>query len=322
MKNLKNNCPKNPYKCKMREICEQFRNGLCPYTIFNGKNQFSNANSIINVFNEFQEIIIYNKTFLVPNENTQINLEIDRSRLFEKLPNGVLLPLKDDITIEKVQRTIFNSYKRSCDNLYGYLLANKWDYFFTLTFSPKLVDRNDDNAVKNLWSKFEKNFTRRKDFKNVKIICVPERHEPNEEFPKGALHFHCLFGDCNLDKYLTKAKYPDNSFNRKLKRVGKQIYNKNGQLIYNCSLWKFGFNTVCKIETNEPQEKVVNYIAKYVNKQNKIGYCCKRFYHTRNLNFKNKFVELLNEDFINSIKNNAQLYKSNDRFSVFRIYKN
>ncbi len=319
MKNYTPICPKNPYICKMRDVCEEFRNGTCPYAKYEGHKPYDNANVVVNIFKDFQEIIVYKKTFLVPNEAT-IKSDIDRTRLFKRLENGTLIPLKDDITIKRIQSSLFNSYKRSADSIYGYLLTNEWDYFFTLTFSPDQVNRNDDNAVKELWTRFAHNFTRRKAFKDVKILCVPERHEACEEYPRGALHFHCLFGNCNLDKYLTLARYPDNAFNRKLHRVYCPITNASGELIYNCSLWTYGFNTVCKIAKEDNQLKVVNYIAKYVNKQNKIGYGYKRYFHTRNLDFKEKYVLLMDTEMQKQLVKHNEIFKDNEKFTIYRVY--
>lgn len=271
-------------------------------------------NTVINTFSEFTEIVIYNDDKFLNYGNCDINNETgeiipldfskDTSRKFE-LKNGILTPKYNSYTIDKLQHTLKSSRKRALDNIFGYALCNEWQYFITLTFNPSIVDREDDNDIIYHWTLFRQKLQYY--YAEVKILAIPERHPTS-----GKLHLHCLVGNCNLDKYLSRAI---NS------HTNKQIYS-NGRVVFNLELFDFGFSTVVKIDSNPL--KVANYLSKYVVKDfGNIGYNKKAFYNTRNLNFKNKEYAYMGfksfMDFKNLYNDFLEIYKTTKDFTVYRL---
>jgi hypothetical protein len=273
---------------------------------------FKKGNTIINKFSNFKEIIIYKKDFEY-SEGTDVFIDkdtgevlksnIDRARKFYKDDNGVLHPLNDSVKIEDIQQTISNSCKRSKDNFYGYALCNKWRYFITLTYSPKKVNKDNEEELKYCWELFRKKLQYIS--KDVKIICCPERHK------SGKLHLHALIGDIDLTKKLTPAVNPKNN---------KPIYSKYGQRVYNISLWEYGFTTCVQLDNDYNDLQVANYLISYVTKQNNIGYNNKKYYRTHNLNFKNKEIFRLDWTEKIDIELANNVYKDTDILTIYRIY--
>lgn len=272
-------------------------------------------NVVKNTFDNFVEVCYYKESFSVTTgnyggideETGEVfikGLNCDRSRKFKE-ENGVLVPIKDSVKIFQVQNTIKNSRKRALDNIFGYALSNDWNYFLTLTFDPNEVDRDNEEEVKNAYSLFRKKLQYRNPA--VKILAIPERHPKS-----GKLHFHCLVGDIDLEKFLNRAYNPKN---------GKPLFS-NGRAVYNLSLFDFGFSTCVKTDSNKL--KVANYLTKYITKDfGTLGYNKKSYFATHNLNFKNKEFFMVKETDIqemNSLINNglAILYKETDKMVVYR----
>ena len=181
-------------------------------------------NCIKNDFLDFTEIVLYKTPFLVTIGNLEgIDEEtgellirgsnIDKSRKFEKLDN-ILIQKSDSVSINKIQYTIKESRKRSIDNLMGYVLSNRWRYWLTLTFSPKYVNREIDEDIKEKYRDFRR--VLQYHCPNATYIAVPERHPKS-----GCLHFHILIGNCDLSKFMKKARNPKNG--ELLKSFGNQI---------------------------------------------------------------------------------------------------
>lgn len=266
---------------------------------------YTNANTIINNHaNGILEVIKYKRTFKVLSEQVGTD-DIDRERLL-KLEDGVLVKARDEIEISQIQRSIRNSNKRALDTFHGYAMSNIWDYFLTLTFSPDVVDRNDDIAVKALWGKFQDNC--KKKHPNVNIICVPERHKPCAKYPNGALHFHALVAGV---KFNLLPQYGKNN---------EALFFQNGTQKYGLVDWEYGFSQVAVIPKDDNYLKLSFYLAKYITKDGNIGYNQKRYYRTRNLAFKEKGIFNLNNDIIEDLVkcNNLEKIKDNARFTVYR----
>lgn len=266
-------------------------------------------NVVKNTFKDFIELVVYkeDKTLVSGNFDFETGecfvKEIDRSRKFFE-DNGVLKPLTDSQQIEKLQNTIKSSRKRALDNLFGYALCNKWKYFVTLTFSPTYVDRDNDDDVKYHYSLFRQKLQYY--FKDVKILAIPERHPTS-----GKLHIHALVGNCDLDSYLSRAINP---------HTNKQIYS-NGRVVYNLTLFDFGYSTLVKCDDN--QLKVVNYLTKYIVKDfGNLGYNKKTFFRTHNLDFKNKEFYKFNEqseiEFFKTYSDFLKVYKETDDCIIYR----
>lgn len=134
------------------------------------------------------------------------------------------------------------SASRAQQTVKEYALNNRFDYFVTLTFDRKKIDRWNDHAVIDAMKKWLK-AQRRKD-KNFYYISVAERHKDN------AMHFHLLIG--NYCGSLTDTG----------------LLNSKGRKIYNLDEWLLGFSTAVKIDdTKGSAVAVANYIIKYMSKR-------------------------------------------------------
>ncbi len=142
----------------------------------------------------------------------------------------------------EVKASILASAKRAEDVSRKIVEANDWDFFVTLTFSDKCVDRHNDDEVLNTFQKWRRNVRRK--FPNMYYWGAPERHKD------GAYHFHLLVGGVT-DQELG------------LVNSGHRI---NGRLQYNITAWKYGHSTAVRIEGDDAQAKVCNYIMKYIQK--------------------------------------------------------
>lgn len=294
------------------------------------KNQ---ANTIINEFSDFTELVIYNRNFYI-NNDSPINTNVDRARKWFYNENHILIPKSEDSELFKLMQTINDSRKRSVDNIYSYSLCNDWNYFVTLTFKHGKEQKLSDDIVKQQWKIFRQKLQRY--YPDIKILLVPEYT------PTGVhgMHFHGFIGNCNLDDKLEFAR----NNKKDLKTITEQyeelltpnpqygeiLYTKFGDLIYNFKkdFALIGFTTVVKIRENSNKLKLVNYLNKYISKENcKLEYNSKAYFHTHNLNSKNKLVSLLTEEEINNILNqdlltNIEKVKETSKFKVYRIFKN
>ena len=142
----------------------------------------------------------------------------------------------------EIKASIFASARRAEEISRDIVEANEWEYFVTLTFSDKNVDRHDDVKTLNAFQKWRRNIRRK--FPAMFYWGAPERHED------GAIHFHFLVGGVT-EKELG---FVDS---------GKR---KDDKIIYNITAWKYGFSTAVKITGDEAQAKVCNYVMKYIQK--------------------------------------------------------
>ena len=300
------------------------------------ESKYVERNVIVNSYEDGRmEVIYYNRTFKVPLTGTVEGM--DHPRRFMELqldPNNkqkTLIPLLESTRIHDLERTIFQSSKRACDNFYGYALANNWDYFATLTFSCEMVDRYDDDAVKYVWVAFRRAL---QSFDpKIRILAVPERHKDN------ALHFHALLGASQVfpivyydraitDTFDDKGRYTylprskARHFFVPYINKGRQSFSKSGAPLFCMSSYVWGRNSWAILDPNLPDYIVANYLAKYLTKQSGIGYNKKRYYRTNNLKFKNKGVflydpeELERDMFFFGLKP----YKATDKFVIFRNF--
>lgn len=278
------------------------------------------GNVIINDYNGKKELIVYNKDFIVP-DGVPINNNIDRTRKFFYNENNCLQAkntTNTDKLLENLQSSLMNSRKRSLDNLFGYCLSNKFDYFITLTFDSS-INRFDLDCVNYSWKKFKQKMQYY--FPDITIVLIPEGHPTS-----GAIHFHGLIGNANLDKYLVEAK----NNNKKSEHYGELLKSKFGYQIYNFidTFYTAGFSTVVKIDPETPQKKVVNYLVKYIskeitdtekNKATNVRYNKKSYYCTRNLIAKTKQVCYLEKEQLQEFISKAELTKQTTRFVVYEL---
>lgn len=209
----------------------------------------------------------------------------DRSRKFHINASGVLVPNSDKVLFSQFLRSREQSRLRALDSSYRYALSNTWAYFCTFTFDPKKVERTNDEACKHCWQLFRQRLQYL--FPDIKIYCVPEYHE------KGSLHFHALIGNADLSAYLEVATFPDGKPN-----AGDIITTRYGDTVYNfdVDLYEFGFTTVVPIQSEDDNEKVVNYLVKYVHKSKGMSYNQKSYYHTHNLRQAEKLSAFMSFD--------------------------
>lgn len=150
-----------------------------------------------------------------------------------------------------------DSYRRTLNAIHDLVRCEKWTMFYTLTFSPEVVDRTCFESCMKKASKWFNNLYRKAP--NLKYMFVPELHADGVSW-----HIHGLVcNDVGVD-------YVDS---------GKR--DKKGRVIYNVGNWKYGFSTATEISDTH---KVSSYILKYITKdlcENSLGK--KRYYHSRNI---------------------------------------
>lgn len=285
----------------------------CPYVI---KNEYT-ANTIINKFKNFTELIFYKTNFYVP-EDCIVNDNVDRTRKWILNENGVLCAKDENVKLEDLNRSLKNSRKRALDNVYGYVLCNDWDYFVTVTFKHGKKKKLSDKVVKYQWQKFRQQLQYR--YPDIKIFLVPEDTPTGNE----GMHFHGFFGNADLDEFLTPARNNKKVYNGKPnERYGEFLYTAFGDPVFNF-LPKFvniGFTTIVKLKEKN-QLKLVNYITKYMLKgSSNFDYNENSYLRTYNLDFKDKqILGLSNEDKFKLVNNlDVECYKSNDRMEIYRI---
>lgn len=135
--------------------------------------------------------------------------------------------------------------------------CNDWDYFFTLTFRPDVVDRFSVADIIPLLNKFFKNYYRRN---SGAYIAVPERHKD------GSFHFHMLIASNNKDCSIVEAY---SSLD------GSPVCDSCGRQVYNLTSWTYGFSHGVKLDKDNSW--AVRYISKYISKQER---CFPRFYYS------------------------------------------
>lgn len=231
--------------------------------------------------------------------------------MFKQNLNGILAPNKVGATIQKLADSLAKSGARALDMLKGYIQCNEWQYFITLTFSPKQVDREDKKSVNYAWQKYKQQLQYQ--YPDIKILLVPELHK------KGGIHFHGFIGNANIDKYLKPAV----NHKKDSEHYGKYMYSESGAQIFNLSNFKYGYTTVVKIENDSSKLQLAHYISKYVTKQvqSGVGYNQKRYYRTHNLCYKDKKLMLLYDYEIQGILQNVDytIYKEKNGIAVYHI---
>lgn len=163
----------------------------------------------------------------------------------------------DGSTVEKKET---ENGARAIQMVYDLARGTKWDWFFTLTFSPEEVDRFDYDAVAALVLKFTQSLR----WYKCQYIIIPEQHK------SGAWHFHGL----------AKGELPV-TLARNEKRGGF-VFDNKGHPVYNVTNFKVGFTTATQIGDSD---RAVSYITKYLTKDKmaKVPKGRKRYWASRGL---------------------------------------
>lgn len=169
------------------------------------------------------------------------------------------------------ERSLISSLNRSKRMIYDYGRANKWEWFFTLTFER--VDQFDEYnfaAAKKKVSDWFHNI--KKKCPKLKALIVPEQHK------SGAWHFHALVSNADELTFVNAVNNQkfrlDKNGEVMLNKKGEPVPNKyfgeylrtsypDGEYIYNIKEYKSGFSTATKINDTY---KATSYIVKYITK--------------------------------------------------------
>ena len=147
------------------------------------------------------------------------------------------------------ERSLESSQQRARARVRDMALCNPFEYFFTWTIDPDLLDRYDPKAIYPKLRNFLSNAVRRKGFS---YLIVPEYHEQKPGEDKPAIHFHGL---CTLGKVeIERAK----------DKRGHRMTDGKGRPVFHMTDWKYGFSTCVPLDEN--RERTANYIVKYITK--------------------------------------------------------
>ena len=151
-----------------------------------------------------------------------------------------------------------DSRRRTINAIHDIARSEKWERFYTLTFSPECVDRTDFDTCMKKANKWLNNMKSRK-AKDLKYLIVPELHADGVSW-----HIHGLVACDSGIPYVDSGKR-----------------DKGGKTIYNVDSWKYGFSTATDIVDSK---RASSYILKYITKDmcaNSFGK--KRYYHSKNI---------------------------------------
>lgn len=184
------------------------------------------------------------------------------------------------------------SLSRTRSKVFELALCNKWEYFITLTLSPKNGNRQDLKQFKRSLSKWLNNLNYRNGW-NIKYMLIPEPHK------NGSWHMHGLLmgvPDCMLVPFSVNDVLP-------YKLLAKL---KKGERIYNWPTYaeKFGFVSCDRIRDPEACAK---YITKYITKElgernaalNEKLYLCSHGLKRAKVLLRGRLVDTFTPDFSN-----------------------
>lgn len=158
------------------------------------------------------------------------------------------------------------SVRRSRIRLNMMLDMNDFDWFATLTFDPKRLDRTNADEVYEMYRKWIDLMT--KHYPNMRYITVPEKHED------GCYHFHMLIGGISTqDLGLVNSGKVCCHWSTKNGIASKEYFKAtwqdhkleetDGIPIYNITKFQYGYTTVSRIQS---RERCNFYVKKYIDK--------------------------------------------------------
>lgn len=191
------------------------------------------------------------------------NIKVSENRyetkyvLFDKpIQTGIVTDKKPKKMTEEERKQADEANRRSAktravESVIQYAGNNHWQYFSTITFDPKKVDRKDFLACSfqvKRYFKALRQYNIDNNLPELEYLAVPEKHKD------GAYHFHALMNNLPSER-ISRAT-----------NNGKELSDKAGRPIFNFD-YTFGHTTVVPIgDKNEDQAKVGSYIAKYITK--------------------------------------------------------
>jgi len=230
----------------------------------------------------------------VPFEDKEIEVyDIDEAHYFE---------LSEE---QRKRKNARDSYRRTVNKIHDLARCENWTMFYTLTFSPCYVDRENFSECMKKARKYFDNLRQRKAH-DIKYLLVPELHDDKKSW-----HVHGLV--CNDDGVV----YVDS---------GKK--DKRGKVVYNVGSYKWGWSTAVKIgNTADDNTKLVSsYVLKYITKdfcERSLGQ--RRYFRSNNLQVPKVTTylssQVFDEDYIHNMDNLDTVLASLGCENVTRIKK-
>ena len=149
------------------------------------------------------------------------------------------------------EESIRRAMHRAKEKIYGYVIANNWEYWATQTFNSEAIDRYNLDEIVNRHNKKLRNLKYR-NYPKLKWLIVPEQHKD------GAYHLHMFISGVPKDR----LKYSGCDYYSKDDDCSRPIYN-----------WLdtegLGFNYYLYIGDLEPlgRLKMANYVTQYITKE-------------------------------------------------------
>ena len=200
------------------------------------------------------------------------------------LPNAVF---DSQVKIEFQDTKFDSALSRAKSKVMEYALCNDFEWFCTLTLSPRMYDRGDLDKFKKDLGQFIRD--ERKKGYEIEYLFVPEPHKD------GAWHMHGFFKGIPF-QYFKQFALQD--------KIPKKLKDKinNGDEIYNFPKYveRFGW---CVFEKIRDRSAAARYMVKYITKglanitKGKHLYCPSRGLKTSELVYQGYDYFLLNCDY-------------------------
>lgn len=193
-----------------------------------------------------------------------------------------------------------DSHRRTVNKIHDLARCENWTMFYTLTFSPDVVDRQDFGACMKKARKWFDNVKQRK-APDMKYLLIPELHKD-----KCSWHIHGLV--CND----SGVSYVDSG-----------LKDDCGRTIYNVEKYNFGWSTATKIDDTH---KISSYVLKYITKdlcERSLGQ--RRYFRSNNLQKPKVSTYLSSQafdsDYISNLDNLEKVLASIGADEITRIKK-
>lgn len=148
-----------------------------------------------------------------------------------------------DRTQQAIDLSIRQSMNRTKNSIWQIALSNKWEYFVTFTFNPKIVKSDDYEECMFYMSQWLKNAKYRCS-PDMKYLIVPEYHKDKRKF-----HFHALMSNIQGITLVDSG------------------YRTNNKIIYNIANYHLGYTTAIPVDSDKDgQNKTCGYMLKYITK--------------------------------------------------------